>query len=904
MPPRARALLAAALLALAAPSIAAAETPLPDTPDAEVWTTDGPVRTIATVGETTYLGGTFSYIGPPTGAAVSLDGAGHATPLGPVRGQVRVAISDGAGGVYLGGQLQVVGTKTASNLLHVLADGSIDPAFHPPAFSGGGGAFTQGVRALALSGQSLYVGGDFLHAGAAVRTALAAVDAADGHLLPFAPVFAESGDVASVNALAVDGTLLYAGGEFDHAGGGARQNLALLNAQGQLLSGIAGAEPDGTVEALAVQGPHLYVGGQFGKLGASAGAYLRRYSLFSDQPDPTWLPAPDGSVWSLAATGSAIYFAGYFTHAGKGAGAPRAGVAAVAIGDASATAWDPAPSGTLNGLSTARVSSLLVSGGAVYVGGSFTTLGGQPRSDLAAVDPATGAATAWDPSAGGDVSALAATPAGIVAGGSMASFGGVQRRNLAALGENGRPTPWRADTDGSVARLLADGDTLFAGGSFLHVNGVGRAHLAALSAVTGTPSSFEPKPDGDVYDLLLTPDHATLYVAGTFATLGQSAAVSRPHLAAVSTTTGDPTAWRPAPDQWVGRMAFAPDRSVLYVSGVFGHIGAQSPQLARRSIAALTLDAGVATAFEVVMPVGGIYDLLPLADDVYVAGSFTSLGGGKRNGFAAVGLDGIARPFDPHPLTNSGGVLAQTASGSLLIGGSFYGLAGATDRTSLAEVDPATGAPLPWNPRATGIPGMIAVAGRHVWVGGPGAIGTVADQGLARFTRPAAQPDGGTAEPGTDAGGGTDPGVPAAPASDITAPRLSAVSLTRKRFAVAKGATALTARAAAKGTALRLTLSEAATARLAIERALPGRRTGRACRRASRATAHRARCTRYVAAGALTRRLGAGAARIALSGRLGSKPLRPGRYRLVVSARDAAGNASAPATLAFTVVRR
>jgi hypothetical protein len=59
-----------------------------------------------------------------------------------------------------------------------------------------------------------------------------------------------------------------------------------------------------------------------------------------------------------------------------------------------------------------------------------------------------------------------------------------------------------------------------------------------------------------------------------------------------------------------------------------------------------------------------------------------------------------------------------------------------------------------------------------------------------------------------------------------------------------------------------------------------------------------------VAAGALTRHLGAGGAKVALSGRLGTKPLRPGRYRLTVTARDAAGNASAPATVTFTVVRR
>jgi hypothetical protein len=892
-------LLAAALLALAAPSLATAEQPLPDTADAGVWTTDGPVLSVVTSGDTTYVGGAFSYLGPPTGVAVTVDGAAHATPIGPLRGTVRASVADANGGVYLAGGVQSLGATDYASIVHVRADGTLDPAFAAPQFSGGGNGGAVGVRTLALSGSTLYVGGDFIHAGKEKRYLLAAVDATDGHLLAFDPEI--SGFLGgSVNALAVGaGGFVYAGGDFDTVGGGQRDNLALLNPQGQLLAAFAGNEPDGQVDALTIQGPDLYVGGEFTKLGASAGGRLRRYALSSDVPDPNWLPAPDGGVHHLATTASTVFAAGSFTHIGEVLSAPRNGVGAVAVSDATATAWDPAPSGTLGDQGNTRVSSLLVAGSTVSLGGWFTTLGGRSRTNIGAVDAVTGAANDWDPSAGGDVLALAATPRGIVAGGTFGSFGGVHRRNLAALGEDGKPTAWQADTDGTVVKLVLGGpDTVYAAGQFEHVNGAGRAHLAALSLLTGTPRAFEPRPDGDVRDLVLSADGATLFVAGQFATIGQSAAVSRPNLAAVSTATGDPSTWRPAPDLWVGKLALAPDQSVLYASGIFDHIGSQVPQPARDGLAAVTLDTARATPWSVAMPVGSASGLEAIGSAVYLAGTFTSVAGQPRYGFAAVSAAGAALlPFDPHVKSNSGGTLARTASGTILIGGSFFGLAGG-DRNHLAEVDPATGMPLPWHPLPTGSSSTIAVAGRHVWVGNSGAVGTIPDAGLARFTRPL-DPDPAPASGGGAGGSSPTPG----PARDATPPALSHVSLTRKRFAVAAARTALSARAA-RGTALRFTLSEAATVRIAFERVLPGRRAGHSCRPATRRTAGKPRCTRYVAAGTLTRRAGAGAARATFSGRVGAKALRPGRYRLRVVATDAAGNASASATVAFTVVRR
>jgi CSLREA domain-containing protein len=145
---------------------------------------------------------------------------------------------------------------------------------------------------------------------------------------------------------------------------------------------------------------------------------------------------------------------------------------------------------------------------------------------------------------------------------------------------------------------------------------------------------------------------------------------------------------------------------------------------------------------------------------------------------------------------------------------------------------------------------------------------------------------------------------PPAVVPDTVAPVLSGVGLTRTKFAVGSAATAVSARAK-RGTAFRYTLSEAATVRIAMSRASAGRRKGKRCVKPTRKLRRAKKCTRYVIAGkTLTRISKAGANKVAFSGRIGKKRLKPGHYRAVLIATDAAGNRSLAKTLKFRIVRR
>jgi PKD domain-containing protein len=139
-------------------------------------------------------------------------------------------------------------------------------------------------------------------------------------------------------------------------------------------------------------------------------------------------------------------------------------------------------------------------------------------------------------------------------------------------------------------------------------------------------------------------------------------------------------------------------------------------------------------------------------------------------------------------------------------------------------------------------------------------------------------------------------------APDTTAPTIRSLRLTRRRFAVSRRATALVAAAKLlRGSTIRYRISEPATLKLYVNRALAGRRRGKRCS-TQRATGRR--CTVYRRAGALTRRAASELGGIAFSGRMARKPLRPGRYRITAVAIDANGNRSQRRYVSFRIVRR
>jgi Divergent InlB B-repeat domain len=136
---------------------------------------------------------------------------------------------------------------------------------------------------------------------------------------------------------------------------------------------------------------------------------------------------------------------------------------------------------------------------------------------------------------------------------------------------------------------------------------------------------------------------------------------------------------------------------------------------------------------------------------------------------------------------------------------------------------------------------------------------------------------------------------------DFVAPAIAAFRLSRTVFRAASSGPAI---ASLVGTRISLTLSEQATVTFRVARLAAGRRVGGRCVAPTARNRSRPRCERSILLrGRIVRELASGTSRLRYRGRLRNKALAPGRYRLLVRARDAAGNLSSRRRAAFTIVR-
>ena len=112
------------------------------------------------------------------------------------------------------------------------------------------------------------------------------------------------------------------------------------------------------------------------------------------------------------------------------------------------------------------VTRLAASGGTVYLGGSFSSIGGQVRPGLAAVDLATAALLPWNPQLvfGRGVSQIVPMPGGTVFADGVAATGAARRR-LVEIDAGGAVTSWapEAFAESITAVRLSDTGTLLVG---------------------------------------------------------------------------------------------------------------------------------------------------------------------------------------------------------------------------------------------------------------------------------------------------------------------------------------------------------------------------------------------------------------------------------------------------------
>ena len=575
--------------------------------DAGVHAVDGEVRTVAQVGSTVVMGGSFTQVGPATRGAVGIVDTVNET-FGPgfpdVVGSVSVAVPDGSGGWYLGGSFTSVGGVPRANLAQVDSAGDVTGFAPSPngavldlvttpngdviaagAFStiagltanrvarlapGGaliwGGTVTGGsVRTLALSndGALVYVGGDFSQVGGTLFRRLAGLDAGTGARTTTFAVGTPNQPVTDI-AVRSTGEVLIAG-SFTTVGGTARVRLANLNGTTGAL-GSVNVSVNNTVNDLELDdaGNVVYLAGTFGTVGGATRNRLAGVSL-----------AGTGSVTALALTGitgnlsavaldgdDGLYIGGAFQITPE-KGNPGV-VARVAIATSAVTPVvpyyetprslaRPAVGGTSGALTLVRT------GGSLLVAGDFSDYGTAARSGLAAYDLVTGALRSdFNPAPDAQVNIVkaSANAQSVFVGGEFLNIAGEAHNRIAKLDiTTGDNVPGFAATANSYVKDMAvrtDGSTVYVGGNFDSLNGVATSRLAAIDAASGaTAAGFsmpltEPTNDiteGGLRAMALSPDETRLMVIGNFRKI---AGADRPLIAQidVSTPTASVTDWR------------------------------------------------------------------------------------------------------------------------------------------------------------------------------------------------------------------------------------------------------------------------------------------------------------------------------------------------------------------------
>ncbi len=195
----------------------------------------------------------------------------------------------------------------------------------------------------------------------------------------------------------------------------------------------------------------------------------------------------------------------------------------------------------------------------------------------------------------------------------------------------------------------------------------------------------------------------------------------------------------------------------------------------------------------------------------------------------------------------------------------------------------------------TTLTGLSANAGPRYLTKGPGDtlwVGLETAKKIARVSGVSA-PGTTTPPPG---GGGT---------GDTTAPAVSSLSLTHRTWHLGSALASFSRTASPiVGTTIGFRVSEQSTTKFTFAQLLPGRKVGRRCLAATRARRHRKRCTRVInVSPSLSYKTSAGRHRVKFQGRLTRrKTLKPGSYRLTVTATDAAKNLSRAKSTTFRVL--
>jgi hypothetical protein len=345
------------------------------------------VRVIVPSPEGVYIGGSFSSVnGVPRHRVALVDTQTAQLHPWPVHAADSVRViqrSHDGDNVFVGGQFRSVGGQ---------------PRRHAAAIDLKSGALTDwnprpngGILDIWIAEDSAFVVGGFLGIGTppVTRYYAAEVDLITGQPTAWTP---PEFNFPGNRALAVTDDHVYVGGDFSNLGGRVAELHRSTGAWTGRNIGTGGGIGFKVHDLLHdAEANVLYVGGFFTFLAGSLRSNLGAIDLVSGVAT-AWDPNVGGNrVQAMACKGDVMYLVGTFHSIG---GVDRANAGAVLKSTGEVTPWNPA----LTSGSGVHGTGLAVAVGedSVYVGGTFTRVNGIVHIHAAAVDGVTGTLLDWD----------------------------------------------------------------------------------------------------------------------------------------------------------------------------------------------------------------------------------------------------------------------------------------------------------------------------------------------------------------------------------------------------------------------------------------------------------------------------------------------------------------------------
>ncbi len=666
-----------------------------NTPSPKWMTPDGVVNAIVKDGNNVYLGGSFAGAGYRSQGISKFSPLSNAVPYSNIpnlsASAVYVIIPDGSTGWYIGGAFTAtINGNPYTNVAHLKADFTLDTTFQCSANSN--------VYALNLKGSVLYLGGYFNQVNTQNRSYIAAVNKTTGVTLSWNP-----GTDGRVTGIQNKDSLILITGEFYNVGGKLEQGFAVISET----TGLTKRNYENLNSSgydLLVKGNTAYIGGAFTQTGDNTGS-LVKFTGTSQNRDFNF-PATNGQVNSVVPDGSGgWYIGGSFTNIENTGINYCAHILSNGTVDPN---FIPQPDNL--------VYALHLHNGKLYMGGAFTYLNTSAvtRNYLAAVNPATGVASSWDPQADSHVFSITSKDTLIFASGYFSTINGKNSRGLACISQTTgllkSSFGLSLTAPGYGYSLQADGNHLYVGGNFTGV-GIYSHGIAKATTTSDAPDKTFPTTNGTVR--CIEPDGSGgNYIGGDFTSVAGVTVAYAAHILSNGMVDNN---FIPQLD--AGVYAIAVGTGGVFLGGNFNYVNS----IYTGSFAKVNLTGTLVPGF-VTKEFSPVSTICIKGTSVYVGGGFASVDTNgttvtRNYAFAADATTGKLLSWNPDANNQVNKIIANAAGTKFYLGGYFTAING-TARNYAACVGSGTGTLLAWNPSPDYVVNDLLLDANLIYMGG------------------------------------------------------------------------------------------------------------------------------------------------------------------------------------------